>query len=78
MQVQRRHDTRAAKHGELIHLQAIRRTFHPKRWNSSPVYGIVTVWTIWLNVGEPGFTSITARASSSWPRAGLVGAGLVE
>ena len=25
--------------------------------------GIVTVWTIWLNVGEPGFTSITARAS---------------
>jgi hypothetical protein len=33
------------------------------RANSSPVYGIVTVWTIWLNVGEPGFTSITASAS---------------
>jgi hypothetical protein len=23
----------------------------------------VTMWTIWLNVGEPGFTSITASAS---------------
>ena len=34
-----------------------------KWWNSSPLLGIVTVWTIWLNVGEPGFTSITASAS---------------
>jgi hypothetical protein len=25
--------------------------------------GIVTVWTIWLNVDEPGFVSITASAS---------------
>jgi len=37
--------------------------FHPKWWNSSPLYGIVTMWTTWLNVGEPGFTSITASAS---------------
>ena len=37
--------------------------FQPKWWNSSPLCGIVTVWTIWLNVGEPGFTSITASAS---------------
>jgi hypothetical protein len=29
------------------------------------LYGIVTVWTIRLNVGEPGFTSITAGASGS-------------
>jgi hypothetical protein len=37
--------------------------FQPKWWNSSPLWGIVTVWTIWLYVGEPGFTSITASAS---------------
>jgi hypothetical protein len=27
------------------------------------LYGIVTVWTIWLYESEPGFTSITASAS---------------
>ena len=37
--------------------------FQPKWWNSSPEYGIFTVWTIWLNEAEPGFTSITASAS---------------
>ena len=37
--------------------------FQPKWWNSSPLYGIVTVWTIWLYVGEPRFTSMTASAS---------------
>jgi hypothetical protein len=28
-----------------------------------PVFGIGTVWTTWLKVGEPGFTSMTASAS---------------
>jgi hypothetical protein len=37
--------------------------FQPKWWNSSPLYGIVTMWAIWLYVGESGFTSITASAS---------------
>ncbi len=37
--------------------------FQPKWWNSSPLWGIVTVRTIWLKVGEPGFTSTTASAS---------------
>src|SRR5215472_18895802 len=37
--------------------------FQPKWWNSSPLLGIVTVWTIWLNVGEPVFVSTTASAS---------------
>jgi hypothetical protein len=27
------------------------------------LWGITTVWTTWLNVGEPGFTSMTASAS---------------
>jgi hypothetical protein len=27
------------------------------------LYGIVTIWTIWLNVDEPGFASINASAS---------------
>ena len=43
--------------------KADEQAFQPKWWNSSPLLGIVTVWTIWLNVGEPGFTSITASAS---------------
>jgi len=37
--------------------------FQPKWWNSSPLFGIVTVWTTWLYVGEPGLTSTTASAS---------------
>ena len=43
--------------------KADEQAFQPKWWNSSPLLGIVTVWTIWLKVGEPGFTSITASAS---------------